>query len=285
MSNARSHAAQSFIGAMALAKWPAVVIAAVAALGPELALADNFNGLDVTLNGTATIPSSGANAGNLLLTPSAGGGAGTAWLTNPISTSSAFSTTFNFNLSNVGGIGNADGIALVFQNTGINALGSSGGNLSIDIPDNMTPGGSVAAVLQTFWGTYGIVQNTDANGGPFTNSQSIVADLSSASVITGTETVSYDPTTQNVSQSINLDYTSNGTTTPLVLSSTSSFNLNGQFGPTMIVGLTGATGAGSTDQAITAWTVSAVPEPSAWALAIVGLLGIGVSSRRMRLAV
>jgi hypothetical protein len=82
--------------------------------------------------------------------------------TVPVSTTSAFSTTFDFTISNPGGAGTADGIALVFQNTGTSAHGSSGGSLGIDIPDSVTPGGSVAAELQTFWQTYGIVQNTDA---------------------------------------------------------------------------------------------------------------------------
>jgi len=224
---------------------------------------DTFNGLNVNLVGDATIPNSGSNAGNLLLTPSTSGAVGAAWLTTPVSTTSAFSTTFSFNLANVGGIGNADGLALVFHNSGTSALGSSGGFLGIDLPDNTTPGGAVAAVLQTFWNGYGIVQNTDATGGPFTHSIPVGApiDLSTALLITGTETVAYDPATQTVSQNMNLGYTDGTSSGSFPLSTSANFDLGSLFGPTMTMGLSAATGAGTTDQAVTSWTVSGVPEP------------------------
>lgn len=241
---------------------------------PALAQAENFNGLDVDLAGVATIN----GPANLLLTPSQEGGVGAAWLTAPVSTTSAFSTTFSFSLSNVGGFGNADGLALVFHNSGTSALGSGGGSLGIDLP-----GGSVAAVLQTFWGSYGIVLNTDATGGLFSNSTPMPEDikLSDMSQISGTETVTYDPVTHKVSQTIDLTFlVANEGSGSFNSSTNATFDLQARFGPTMTVGLSAATGGGFTDQSITSWTLAPVPEPETFAMLLAGLGLMGAVARR-----
>lgn len=263
------------------------VLAVAALAGLSLsgtAHADSFAGLGVSLTGTASLPTSGLYAGQLLLTPSTSSAVGAAWLSAPVATAAPFLTTFSFNLSNVGGLGNADGVALVFQNIGTGALGSSGGSLGVDLPDNATPGGSVAAELQTFWQTYGIVRNTDANGGPFSNSLALALasgdSLSQADLIVGTETVSYDPATHTLSQAIGLNYTLSGITTPIQVTTSTNVDLAGLFGATVTVGLSAATGGGTTDQTITAWTVSSVPEPASWRFLAAGLLGIGAWFRR-----
>ena len=256
-----------------------VSCAVIGSLAAGSAGAATISELDLSLVGAATIPDSGPNAGALLLTPSVIGGVGAAWLNVPVATTTAFSTTFSFVLNDIGGLGNADGVALVFQNTGTAAIGTAGGSLGIDIPDNTSLVGSVAAVLQSFWATYGIVQNTDANGGAFTNSLPVGApdDLSTASEITGTEWVTYDPVSHLVSQTIDLTYTIGAITTPLSLAASVSFDLEALFGPTIFVGLSAATGGGSTDQVITAW--STVPEPGALAL---GMAGLGMLAARRR---
>ncbi len=259
-------------------------VAAILAMAGFGAQAETFNGLDVTLVGAAALPTSGEHAGSLLLTPSTPGAVGAAWLSVPVSTASAFASTFAFSLSNVGGLGNADGLAFVFHHSGTSALGSGGGFIGADVPDNTTPGASVSAAFQTFWQTYGVVQNTDTSPGPFSNALSIGApdNLADASLISGTETVAYDPNTHTVSQVIQFSYTLNGDVTSLTRSASASADLAQLFGPTMTVGLTGATGGGTTDQVITAWSVSAVPEPGPLALVLVGLGVLAVRARPAR---
>jgi hypothetical protein len=237
----------------------------VAALFALPAAAANFDGLDVTLAGDANISSL------LTITPSTGG-VGAAWLTTPVSTTSAFSTTFGFDLSSPGGLGMADGLALVFQNVGNSALGNGGGNIGVDLSN------AVAAELQTFWNTYGIVQNTDAYGGPFFNSLDLGTDLRSTSQITGTETVAYDPSTHTISQTINLTADSKA----FSFNTNATFDLQSLLGPTMFVGLTGATGGGYSDQTITSWTVAAVPEPETYAMMLAGLGLLGFMGRRRK---
>lgn len=252
------------------------------------AFADTFNSLDVSLVGTAALPSSGPYMGSLYMTPSTPGAVGAAWLTNPVATNAAFSTTFSFSLNNVGGLGNADGLALVFQNAGTSAIGSSGGFIGADVPDSTTPNGSVSAYLQTFWQDYGIGPNTSTSPGNFTGSIPINAgaDLSTASQITGTETVSVDPSTKTIVQTFTINYTINGTTDSLTRSTTAAFDLQSLFGSTMFVGLTAATGGGTTDQVVTDWTVStppAVPEPASAALISLGAVGAFAAARRSKL--
>ncbi|MDP3664828.1 MAG: PEP-CTERM sorting domain-containing protein [Nitrosomonas sp.] len=249
---------------------------------PALAQAASFNELDVNLVGSATIVNP---TNNLLLTPSVASVVGAAWLSTPVSTTSAFSTTFSFNLSNAGGMGNADGLALVFHNSGTSALGTGGGSLGIDLPDNTTPGGSVAAVLRTFWSTYGIVQNTDAKADSFTNSQDLAApiDLSTATLITGIETVTYNPFTHDISQVINLNYTdASSASGSFSRTANATFDLSLLFGESMIVGLSAATGAGYADQAITSWTLAPVPEPEICAMLMAGLGLMGAVARRKK---
>jgi Bacterial lectin len=96
-----------------------------------------FTGLQ--LNGSAGV----TEGGILQLTPASADQAGSAWYINPagpgrtLSLSNGFSTTFQFQFANPGGITGtnglpgADGIAFMVQNSGANALGSDGGNIGI----------------------------------------------------------------------------------------------------------------------------------------------------------
>jgi hypothetical protein len=253
----------------------AVLFSVAAVLLTLPAVAATFDGLDLNLVGTSELSTLGPSPA-LTLTPSSGG-VGAAWLTTPVSTTSTFVTTFSFDLSSPGGLGMADGFALVFHNAGTSALGSGGGNIGVDLPDTATAGGAVAAELQTFWNTYGIVQNTDANGGPFGNSQGLGTDLSGTSHITGTETVTYDPVTHTVSQTMSLVADGNS----FAFNASAIFDLQAQFGPTMTVGLTGATGGGVSNQVITSWTLTApVPEPESYAMMLAGLGLTALAVRR-----
>ena len=266
-----------------LAYASAVAGLAFAAIGQQ-AQASSFDGLDVNLVGSATEQGSGSGA-SLVLTPAAYDQAGAAWLTSAVSTSNAFSSTFSFVLDNPGGLGNADGLALVFQNQGTGVVGQDGGNLGANIPDSVTPGGAVVAFLQTYQNSYGVGQNTDSSYSVYGNSNPTGVALWTASVISGTETVTYDPTTYLLTQQIQLSYAINGVTSSISLNASATENLGALFGPSVTVGITGATGSGFANQAVTSWSVSSIPEPMSALLASAGLGVAGLlASRRSKAA-
>jgi hypothetical protein len=130
-----------------------VIIGLILAGMGTYAGAATLDGLDLNLVGTANLPSSGTDAGELQLTPAgAGSPVGAAWIASPLSTTQSFSTTFTFDFSNPSGIGMADGFAFAMQNAGTSALGGAGGAIGL-----AGINGAIGAELQTFRNTYGVV--------------------------------------------------------------------------------------------------------------------------------
>jgi hypothetical protein len=184
------------------------------------------------------------------------------WAVAPISTTTSFTTTFSYTLQNIGYTPQADGIALVFQNTSNTALGDGGGYIGADISN------SVGSGVQTWFNNHlGFFQNSayNAKAAPF--------DLGNTGSLAGTETVSYDAAGGLLSMT--------GTINGIPVSDSLAVNLNALYGPTMYVGFTGGTGLSESDQRITAWNgINAVPVPPSAFLLAPGLLGlIGMKKR------
>jgi len=86
----------------------------------------NFATSLVTLNGSATTVSNGLI---LQLTPAQVSQAGSAFLPVTLPADLTFSTAFQFQWSNAGGVAGADGMAFVLQAAGASALGAPGAAL------------------------------------------------------------------------------------------------------------------------------------------------------------
>ena len=193
-------------------------------------MADSWNGITVNLVGPAQILGSSVQLTNDF------GQAGAVWAVTPVSTTTSFTTTFSYTLQMTGYNPQADGIALVFQNTGNTAIGDGGGGIGV--------GGTnwVGSGVQTWFNnTLGFFTGGNpygAQGAPF--------DLGSTYTLTGTEAVSYNATTGMLSMTGNV----NGTP----VSDSLAINLNTLYGSTMYVGFTGGTGLSESNQYITAWS-------------------------------
>jgi hypothetical protein len=226
-----------------------------------VAQAASFKGYDFNTVGTATV----LGNGDLQLTAGEGG-SGAAWLTTALSTSQSFSSTFSFSLQSLDVFPMADGISFALQSGGTSELGFSGGYVAY--------GGlnAVGSVVQTWYNnTAGL--NTDGN--PY-NTQAAPANLGIANLVLGTETVSYDATLKRLtmSGSLNVD----GTT--YSINDSVNIDLSATFGPSMYAGFTGSTGSSWSDQRITDFTISPVPEPESYAMLMAGLGLLGFVARR-----
>lgn len=225
-----------------------------------------------TLNrvGSATMA-----GGDLQLTRNSGS-AGAGWLAQTISTTESFSATFSFSLLGNGFNGKmADGIALVFQNQGNNVVGNGGGDIGYwNI--NGSGAGAVGSIIQSWdnnkvgLSTNGVVQGVKSAG----------FNLGAANYVTGTETVSYNALTHELTMSGTLlDHSTN---LSYAVSDAASVDLHAKYGGAMYVGFTGGTGGSYADQRITGFNVLAVPEPATYAMLLGGLGLVGFASRRKR---
>lgn len=222
--------------------------------------ADSMN-----LVGTATM------IGSDIQLVSQGGSGGAAWFVTPVSTTDSFNFDFAFSLQANGSWPMADGITFALQNNGTNALGQFGGNLGY------TGLNAVGSVIQTWYNnTAGL--NIDGNA---YNTQAAPVDLGSADLVTGTQNVQYDASTNTLSMTgtLNVDGSIYN------ISDAQTIDLSAKFGDTMIMGFTGATGGAHADERITSSSlnsVAAVPEPETYALLLAGLGALGFVARRRK---
>ena len=248
-----------------------------------MTMADSWNGVDVTLNGTYnTYPPPTPNwsatilgNGNLQLT-NAANEAGAAWVNTPIPTANSFTTTFNFTLTYAPPLSGwplpapqADGITFAFQNSSTSALGTGGGSLGVGgIPS--AAGSAIQTWSNNTVGFFGPGQDPAAltiKAAPF--------DLGDTSPLAGSETISYNAVTTML--------TMTGQINGSPVSDSLAINLASVYGATVYAGFTGGSGVGGSDQEITYWSgITAVPVPPSMLLLAPGLLGLVGMRRRFK---
>ncbi|MRW91388.1 PEPxxWA-CTERM sorting domain-containing protein [Duganella sp. FT80W] len=259
-----------------------LAIAAVVASAFAIPTAASATAIDLsTLNlaGSAQLVGGSLQLTHTSSVSNASGVSGAAWLTQGISTASSFSTTFSFSLAGNDSGSMADGIALAFQNVGTNVTGVGGGDVGYW---NIGGSGSsaVGSVIRTWTNNdYGLSTNGVVQGlkdTPF--------DLGAANKVTGTETVSYNATTHELTLSgVFIDA---NTGQSYNISDSKTVDLSAKFGSTMYVGFTGGTAGADANQSITSFSLtSAVPEPATYAMLLAGLGMVGAISRRRKKAV
>ncbi len=257
-----------------------------------LSFPDFSSASGLSVNGSAAITST-TDGTVARLTSSASQQAGSIIANTPVDPST-FSTSFQFRLTNPGGITSTGGDGFVFflQPGGTQALGQPGGGLGYG---GLT-GPSLAVEFDTYqdgWDQFSnqvaILQNGDvmtllgANGtaNPMTN-----GDLWSASI-------TYDGSTMNVSLA---DGSSAVGSTPLVSTSIDVAGLFGA-GTNVYAGFAGATGDAWETSDVTNWQFTggaadpanpsdptATPEPASCLLMGLGLVGGSLALARKRLS-
>ena len=200
----------------------------------------------MTFNGSV-----GLDDTRLQLTSGLANQAGSAFYDTPLNIQ-AFTTDFTFQLSNAG----ADGITFTIQNSGLTALGPSGGGLGYG-PANSggTPGigKSVAIKFDTYDNSgegpnsTGLYKNGASPTTPFTDLTPSGINLHSGSTFSAH--VVYDRTTLSLTITDPVTSKTFSTSWPVDIPTTVG-------GPTAYVGFTGGTGGQTSSQKIGSWTFS-----------------------------
>ena len=250
-------------------------------------------------SGLTLVGSAATTSCVLRLTPNLDGQAGAAYSTTPITlgTNDTFSTTFQFQITQPGGIAPADGITFVLA-ANPSGLGTGGGDIGYGGVNN-----SVAIEFDTF-----------NNGGNDGNSDNHIAINENGHIDDGSafgdEHMHYVYGTQNCGFNTTAGCMSNGhvwTVTASYNGSTLSLsitdpakgftdvvytnvpiNIAGDLGTnTAYVGFTAGTGSGNENQDILKWSFAndtslATPEPSTLLMLGSGVLGLlGVARRKL----
>jgi hypothetical protein len=212
-----------------------------------------FNLQGITLNGSALLSST-----RLRLTTASKNLAGSGWSTAPVNVQS-FTNDFTFQLTNTTTSAIGNGIAFVIQNTGVTALGPSGGGLGYG-PDNISnpSGSSNKPIAKSVAIKFDLVNNAGEGSnstGIYTNGAS--PTIPAVTVGNGVNLhnghifkvhMSYDGTklTLTVTDTVN---------TAQAFTTSWNINIPGTVGGNAAyVGFTGGTGTSVANQDIVTWT-------------------------------
>lgn len=248
-------------------------------------------GASLSINGNAAVAADAANRQVLRLTPAAEGQAGSAFSQTPILLTSdyAFSTRFTFNINGNGGIAPADGLVFVIQpnsssvGTGGSGIGIAGIANSFGVEFDTFP--AFGNDLSEDHVGIDVGTDMDSNGDLTSRAQAGVGNgyLSSGQDLTAW--IDYDGTTVEVRLG------SASTPRPIAALLSYDIDLAGIVGGgDAFVGFTSATGSGYSNHDIVNWTfrdsfdpiASDAPEPSTWAMLILGFGLVGATLRRGR---
>ena len=221
-----------------------------------------FSGIEMELLGVASV----LQNGDLRLTPPTDGLTGGAWAVTPFSTAESFYSTFTFRIEASDFDPMADGFAFVLQGSGTGTLGGTGGGIGYSGIDG------VAAVVHTWDNNrLGLVTTDSPFDAPLAG-----IDLGSATLITGTQTMTYDPTTTTLAWTAELDVDG----VVVTASETLTVDLSARFGESFYAGFTSGTGLSYADHRITSWSLAPIPEPETYALFAAGLGLLAAAMRR-----
>jgi hypothetical protein len=239
---------------------------AVVGCGLSPTYANSIDLATLALNGNAVALS----ANDLQLVNGYGGEASSAFVTTPINTASNLAVSFNFTLLNAGYSPQADGVSFIIQGdpAGTAALGSGGGNIGADGILN-----AVGVAFQSWTNNHATI--FQSNGGTY-----------GAGVYGGTQpTGNFDLGDQNDNVNVLitynngvLSYTATNTSTNTTVSDSLAFSL-ASLGPTAYIGFTGGSGLSYSNEDVHDFTAS-VPEPSTWAMMLLGFAGLGFAGYR-----
>jgi len=251
---------------------------------------------------TLTCVGNAATVGSVLrVAPASSGQSGAAYSTTAVTlgTNAIFSTTFQFQFTQPGGIDPADGITFVLANN-TSGLGGAGGGIGY-----LGVGNSVAIEFDTFNNGGGDNNSSNEVGVDVNGSLSSVIQANPYGVVTcdfGSSTSFTNPGCMSNGDiwTATIGYNGSNLTVKVQDGANAAQTIISNYGidissflgtNTAYVGFTSATGAGWENHDILNWQfandtslapVSPVPEPDTLAIFSLGLIGVGLRYRRRR---
>lgn len=276
-----------------------LAVAALCAVAPAQAgVVLDYNSFAGACGTTLTcVGNTGVSGTALRVTPASAFQSGAGYSTTAITlgAGATFSTTFQFRMTNTGGIAPADGITFVLAKNAT-GLGAAGGGLgyqnvanSVAVEfDTYNNGGSDLGSNHVAVDTNGVLSN-QAAANPYGvatcdfggNSYLATGCMSNGHVWTAT--INYDGALLNV-------FLQDGANAVQHLISNYAIDIAATLGTNdAFVGFTGGTGSGFENQDILSWKLAndtsiSVPEPGALSLLSLGLLGLAGLRRKARRA-